>query len=156
MQHVFFCSSGLILKGLSTFTNSIIGALSPLQKEVVEVFSVLLKKRAVISIKRDGLIYEFHNVILNFLRFNVANATLRTSLTYKRCQNKLLREEVQNKKLLGSQLDRDSKLLYNNVKLALNIIGFYPVLNLSLMSNKKKSIRTNQIQTCVKAEKPYY
>ena len=83
MQHVFFCSSGLILKGLSTFTNSIIGALSPLQKEVVEVFSVLLKKRAVISIKRDGLIYEFHNVILNFLRFNVANATLRTSLTYK-------------------------------------------------------------------------
>lgn len=96
MQHVFFCSSGLILKGLSTFTNSIIGALSPLQKEVVEVFSVLLKKRAVISIKRDGLIYEFHNVILNFLRFNVANATLRTSLTYKRCQKKLSRKEIYN------------------------------------------------------------
>ena len=96
MQHVFFCSSSLILKGLSTFTNNIIGALSPLQKEVVEVFSVLLKKRAVISIKRDGLIYEFHNVILNFLRFNVANATLRTSLTYKRCQKKLLSEEIYN------------------------------------------------------------
>lgn len=46
--------------------------------------------------KRDGLICEFHNFIPNFLRFNVANATLRTSLTYKRCQKKLLRQEIYN------------------------------------------------------------
>ena len=68
----------------------------------------------------------------------VANATLRTSLTYKRCQKKSLREEIYNKKLLVSQLDRDSKLLFQNVKSALNIIDFHHVFNISLMSNKKE------------------
>ena len=52
-------------------------------------------------------ICEDHNVIPKFLRFKVANATLHTSLTYKRCQKKLLCEEIYNKKLLVSQLDRD-------------------------------------------------
>ena len=83
-------------------------------------------------------ICEDHNVIPKFLRFKVANATLRTSLTYKRCQKKLLREEVYNKKLLVSQLDRDSKLQYKNRKLALNIVDFHHVLNISLMSNEKE------------------
>ena len=83
-------------------------------------------------------ICEDHNVIPKFLRFKVANATLCTSLTYKRCQKKLLREEIYNKKLLVSQLDRDSKLQYKNMKLALNIIDFCHVLNISLMSNEKE------------------
>ena len=83
MQHVFFYSSSPILKDLSTFTGSIIGVVSPLQKGVLEVFSVPLKE-------------EVHNVIPNFLRFKVANATLCTSLTYKRCQKKLLPEEIYN------------------------------------------------------------
>ena len=51
---------------------------------------------------------------------------------------KLLREEIYNKKLLVSPLDRDSKLLYKNVKSALNIIDFHHVLNISLMSNEKE------------------
>ena len=38
-----------------------------------------------------------HNVIPKFLDFKVANATLLTSLIYKRCQKKLLREEICNK-----------------------------------------------------------
>ena len=83
-------------------------------------------------------ICEDHNVIPKFLRFKVANATLRTSLTYKRCQKKLLREEICSKNLLVSQLDKDSKLLYKNVKSALNIIDFHHVLNISLMSDEKE------------------
>ena len=83
-------------------------------------------------------ICEDHNVIPKFLRFKVANATLRTSLIYKRCQKKLLREEIYNKNLLVSQLDRDSKLRYKNVKSALNIIDFHHVLNISLMSIEKE------------------
>ena len=83
-------------------------------------------------------ICEDHNVIRKFLCFKVANASLRTSLTYQRCQKKLLREEIYNKKLLVSQLDRDSKLMYKNVKSALNIIDFHHVLNISLMSNEKE------------------
>ena len=42
---------------------------------------------------------------MSFLRsyiFKVANATLHTSLTYKRSQKKLLREEIYNKNYLVS------------------------------------------------------
>ena len=73
--------------------------------------------------------------------FRVANATLHTSLTYKQSQKKLLHEEIYNKNYLVSQLDRDSKLLYKNVKSALNILDFYHVLNISLIANEKESER---------------
>ena len=81
---------------------------------------------------------EDHNVIANFWRFKVTNASLRTSSTYKRFQKKLLREEIYNKKLLVRQLDRDSNLTYKNVKSDLNIIDLHHVLNTSLMSNEKE------------------
>ena len=84
-------------------------------------------------------ICEDHNVIPKFLRFKVANANYRTSLTYKWCQKKLLRDGIYNKKLLDSQLVRNSKLSYKNVKLALNIIEFHRVLNISLISNEKET-----------------
>ena len=42
------------------------------------------------------------------------------------------------KKLLVSQLDTDSKRQYKNMKLALNIIDFHHVLNISLISNEKE------------------
>ena len=83
-------------------------------------------------------ICEDYNVIPKFLRFKVANATSRTFLTYKQCQKKLLCEEMHNKKLLISQLDRNSKILYKTVKSALNIIDFHQVLNMSLISNEKQ------------------
>ena len=73
--------------------------------------------------------------------FRVANTTLHTSLTYKQSQKKLLHEEIYNKNYLVSQLDRDSKLLYKNVKSALNILDFHHVLNISLIANEKESER---------------
>ena len=42
-------------------------------------------------------ICEDHNAIPKFLHFKVANSNLRSSSTYRRCQRKLLREEIYNK-----------------------------------------------------------
>ena len=53
-------------------------------------------KKALLDLQSQN-ICEDHNVIPTFLRFKVANATLRTSSTYKGCQNKLLHEEIYNK-----------------------------------------------------------
>ena len=50
-------------------------------------------KKAVLDLQFPK-ICENHNVIPKFLSFKVANTTLRTSLTYKRWQKKLLREEI--------------------------------------------------------------
>ena len=83
-------------------------------------------------------ICEDHNVIPKFLCFKVANSNLGSSSTYRRCQRKLLREEIYNKKLVVSELDRESKLLYNNVKSNLNIIDFHHVVNISQISNEKE------------------
>ena len=45
-----------------------------------------------------------YNVILNFLRFRVTNKTLKDSLTYSRCQQLLLNEEIRCKKRRLPQL----------------------------------------------------
>ena len=45
-----------------------------------------------------------YNVILNFLRFRVTNKTLKDSLTYSRCQQLLLNEEIRRKKRCLPQL----------------------------------------------------
>ena len=38
-----------------------------------------------------------YNVLPTFLGFKVSNSTLRNSEAYKKCQEKLLREEIYNK-----------------------------------------------------------
>ena len=55
-----------------------------------------------------------------------------------RCQRKILREEIYNKKLVFSKLDRESKFFYNNVKSNLNLIDFHHILTISLISNEKE------------------
>ena len=42
-------------------------------------------------------------------------------------------------KVVVSKLDKEPKLLYNNVKSNLNLIVFHHVLNISLISNEKES-----------------
>ena len=83
-------------------------------------------------------ICEDHNVIPKFLHLKVDNSNLRASSTYRRCQRKLLLEEIYNKRLVVSKLDKESKSLYNNVKSNLNLIDFHHVLNISLISNEKE------------------
>ena len=83
-------------------------------------------------------ICEDHNVIPKFLRFKTANSSLRSSSTYKRCQRKLLLEEIYNKKLVVSKLGKDSRFFYNNIKSEINLIDFHHVLNISLISNEKE------------------
>ena len=52
-----------------------------------------------------------YNAILNFLRFRVINKTLKDLLTYSRCQQLLLSEEIRCKKRHLSQL-----LEYDRIK----------------------------------------
>ena len=64
------------------------------------------------------------------------------SSTYRQCQKKVLREEIWNKKIVVSQIDRESKLLYN-VKSNLNLIDIHHVLKISLISNEKELEQTS-------------
>ena len=82
-------------------------------------------------------ISEDHNVIPKFLRFKVANSNLCSSSTYRQCQRKLLREEIDSKRFV-SKFYKESKPLYNNVKSNLNLIDFHHVLSISQISNEKE------------------
>ena len=64
------------------------------------------------------------------------------SSSYRQCQKKVLREETWNKKIVVSQIDRESKLLYN-VKSNLNLIDIHHFLNISLISNEKELEQIN-------------
>ena len=83
-------------------------------------------------------ICEDHHVIPKFLRFKVANSNLCSSSTYRQCQRKLLREEIDSKRLVVSKFYKESKPLYNNVKSNLNLIDFHHVLSISQISNEKE------------------
>ena len=63
---------------------------------------------------------------------------MRSSSTYRGCQRKLSQEEIYNKRLIVSKLDKKSKSLFNNVQSNLNLIHFHRVLNISLISNEKQ------------------
>ena len=57
-------------------------------------------------------------------------------------KKRILREEIYNKKLVVIKLDRESKLLYNDVKFNLYLIDFNHVLNDSLITNEKELEQT--------------
>ena len=63
---------------------------------------------------------------------------MRSSSTCRGCQRKLEREEIYRIKLVVSKLDKESKLLCNNVKSNLSFIDFHHILNISLISNEKE------------------
>ena len=52
-----------------------------------------------------------NNVIPKFIQFRVANKELRNSVAYKKCLNKLLQQEVVNKKRRYRLLEKNLKLV---------------------------------------------
>ena len=83
-----------------------------------------------------------YNVIANFLQFRVTNETLKDSLTYSRCQQSLLNEEIRCRKRLLHQLMFEDDRIKQELKYQLSPINFMHVSSLFLVSNDK-AIRKN-------------
>ena len=83
-----------------------------------------------------------YNVIANFLQFRVTNETLKDSLTYSRCQQSLLNEEIRCKKRLLHQLMFEDDRIKQELKYQLSPIDFMHASSLFLVSNDK-AIRKN-------------
>ena len=76
-----------------------------------------------------------YNVIPNFLRFHVTNKTLKDSLTYSRCQQLLLNEEIRCKKRRLRQLMFEYDRIKQELQYQLSPIDFMHVSSLFLVSN---------------------
>ena len=83
-----------------------------------------------------------YNVIPNFLRFRVTNKTLKDSLSYSRCQQLLLNEEIRCKKRRLRQLMFEYDRIKQELQYQLSPIDFMHVSSLFLVSNDK-AIRKN-------------
>ena len=80
-----------------------------------------------------------NNVIPKFIQFLVANKELRNSVPYKKCLNKLLQQEVIIKKQRYRLLEKDLKLVKDELLLSINLFDYNHVCNLFPVKNGKSS-----------------
>ena len=85
------------------------------------------------------------NVIQNFLRFHVTNKTLKDSLTYSRCQQLLLNEEIRCKNRHLRQLMSEYDRIKQELQHQLSPIDFMHVSSLFLASNDKAIGKNDKI-----------
>ena len=75
------------------------------------------------------------NVMLNFLKFRLANKDLRSSVTYIKCQQSLLQTETNNKKSRLKTLQTEFNRLRNDLQFSLNCNAFAHISAIFLDSN---------------------
>ena len=76
------------------------------------------------------------NVILNFLNFCVSSHYLKTSLTFKQCQLKLLQEEIHHKSDIRV-LKKEFNSSHSSLQHEISFTDFAHVSSLFIRSNKK-------------------
>ena len=76
-----------------------------------------------------------NNGIPKFIEFHVANKELRSSAAYRKCLNKLLQQEVINKKRRCRLLEKDLKSVKDELLLSINLFGYNHIFNLFLVKN---------------------
>lgn len=75
--------------------------------------------------------------IPNFLNFRMSSKNLKSSQTYRKCQENLLKEEIRLKKSLERQRKNEFSILKSTLKEKLNSIDFMHICSLFLTSNDK-------------------
>ena len=78
-----------------------------------------------------------NNLIPNFVKFKVANHSLKSSKVYKECQIKLLHQEIQEKKKQLNILRKKRQLLDSEVRAKIRWIDFAHVSNYFTAHNDK-------------------
>ena len=84
-----------------------------------------------------------NNVIPKFIQFRVANKELRNCVAYRKCVNKLLQQEIINKKQRYRFLEKSIKSVKDELLLSINLFDYIRVCNLFLVKNDK-SLRSHQ------------
>ena len=78
-----------------------------------------------------------NNLIPNFLKFKVTNNQLKFSKTYRDCQLRLLKQEINNKKSELRTKNKEFKVIKDDLTKLLTIVDFVHVINIFTLSNDK-------------------
>ena len=87
-----------------------------------------------------------NNVILKFVQFRLANRDLRESSAYRQCQQKLLKQEIINKKRRVRLVKKDLSSVKNELMFKLKWTDFHYVSNLFLVGNDRSISKHQNIQ----------
>ena len=86
------------------------------------------------------------NVILNFLKFKLANRQLLTSNPYNICQKKLLNQEISNKYKRVRNLNLELIHLKDSLRYDLNFIDLIHITAVFLTSNNRYNSKIRKVQ----------
>ena len=93
------------------------------------------------TLRKCDLDLEFLQICLdnklvpNFLKFKVSNSVLKTSKAYRDCQQKLLRQEISNKKSLRRSKLSEIKKLKNELVRCMSVVDVTHIISLSTRSH---------------------
>ena len=98
-----------------------------------------LDLRFLLDCKKNG-------VIPKFLRFKLANRHLKNSHVYKKCQIRLLEEEIKSKRKRINTLEKDTQRVKEELQRTLSVLDFSYICSLFLVANDKSILHHDNIQ----------
>ena len=87
-----------------------------------------------------------NNLIPKFLQFKLASRHLHNSIVYKKCQIKLLEEEIRAKRKRINILKKDTKRIREELQGTLSCLDFSYICSLLLVANDKSILHNDNIQ----------
>ena len=87
-----------------------------------------------------------HELVPKFVQFKVANRGLRSSKVYKRCQQELLKEELNSKKRSLKVLNNKKRSLIHQIQSTVRNIDFIHITSKFLVLNDEKIRRAQLVQ----------
>ena len=97
-----------------------------------------LDLRFMLDCKKNG-------VIPKFLRFKLANRHLNNSHVYRKCQLRLLEEEIKSKRKRINALENDTQRVKEELQRTFSVLDFSYICSLFLVANDKSILQHNSI-----------
>ena len=90
--------------------------------------------------------FKKNNLIPKFLQFELANRHLYNSVVYKKCQIKLLEEEIRTKRKRINILEKDANRIIEKLQGTLSSLDFSYIYSFFLVANDKSVLHHSNIQ----------
>ena len=89
--------------------------------------------------------YKKNGVITKFLRFKLANRHLNNSYVYRKCQIRLLEEEIKSRRKRINTLENDTQRVKKELQRTFSVLDFSYICSLFLFANDKSILHHDNI-----------
>ena len=86
-----------------------------------------------------------NSVVPTFIRFKLANRDLNNSHVYRKCQFRLLEEEIKSKRKKINTLENDTQRVKEELQRTFSVLDFSYICSLFLVANDKSILQHDNI-----------